>query len=199
MDQHSISFWIQRLGENDEEAAAHVWDHCFEDLVRIAKRRLRTLPNRMDDEEDLAISALHSLCRGATENRFRRLNDRNDLWTILMLIAGRKVAKRRRYHTAEKRGGGTVRGESAFGGNLADGRALGIDDFAIEETFTELLDAECDEWLRNLQDEQLYRIAKLKLEGYTNKEIAKRIERAESTVELKMKLLRSRLRHQMDE
>ena len=32
------------------------------------------------DEEDVALSAFDSLCRGAVEGRFPRLDDRNDLW-----------------------------------------------------------------------------------------------------------------------
>jgi len=43
----------------------------------------------------VALSAFDSFCRAVDQGRFPRLNDRHDLWQILMLIADcNRVRKR---------------------------------------------------------------------------------------------------------
>lgn len=191
MGEESIAYWLNELKIGSEDAAYEIWHHCFERLLRIAKRKLGDLPNRTDDEEDLALSAFHSLCRGAEAGRFEKLVDQNDLWQILLVITSRKAANRMKYHLADKRGSGKVRGDSAFGqssGSLAEG----IDAAKSEDVFADGLSIECDELLSRLEDDLLRTIALLRLEGHTNREIARRIGRAESTVDLKLKLIRER-------
>jgi hypothetical protein len=66
------------------------------------------------DEEDIALSALNSLYDGVQAGRFPRLNDRDDLWKLLVTIACRKTNAFCDRHFAKRRGGGQVRGESAL-------------------------------------------------------------------------------------
>ena len=192
MGEDSIMYWLERLNEGDDDSAYQIWDHCFDKLLRIAKRRLGDLPNRSDDEEDLALSAFNSLCRGAREGRFRQLKSNNDLWQILVMITSRKAANRMKYHLAEKRGGGKVRGDSAFGKKSQSGSMRIEEAAAVDDAFGESLTLECREMIESLGDETLKQIAILRLERYTNREIAEKIERAESTVDLKLKLIRQR-------
>lgn len=191
MGEDTIAFWLKRLKGGDEDAARQMWMHCFDRLLRIAKRKLGDLPNRAYDEEDLALSAFHSLCRGAEAGRFERLESQSDLWQILLMITSRKAANRMKYDLAEKRGKGRVRGDSAFGAS-SESLAVGMSDAASEEAFCEGLSIECEEMLEGLGDDMLRRIAMLRLEGHTNREIAAIIGRAESTVDLKLKLIRDR-------
>src|SRR5256714_3134997 len=95
--------------------------------VGLARARRRGLPRRAADEEDVALSAFASFCRGAERGRFPRLDDRDDLWKVLVVITARKaldlVARERRL----KRGGGAVRGDSALlgpGDDPGAGRGL---------------------------------------------------------------------------
>lgn len=37
------------------------------------------------------LSAFHSFCRAAAQGRFPRLNDRNDLWQLLIVLSDRKA------------------------------------------------------------------------------------------------------------
>ena len=193
MGEDTIVYWIERLKDGDEDAAQKMWDHCFEKLHRVARRKLMSLPNRAEDEEDLALSAFHSLCRGAKAGRFRQLKSSQDLWQILLMITSRKAANKIKHHMALKRGGGKVRGDSAFSGEEG-----GIDEAAVEELFGEELSIECQEMLEGLNDEMLRRIAILKLEGHANREIAEKLDRAESTIDLKLKLIRSRWGKQLE-
>ena len=182
--------WLEQLRDGDQRAIEQIWELCFDDLVRLAKSKIRNLPRRADDEEDLALSAMHSFFKGASEGRFKKLKSRDDLWQVLIMITSRKAISRYRRHKAEKRGSGKVRGESVFA-KINDGEGGDLADFAVDH-FAEQLSLESDELLDSLDDEMLKEIALLKLAGHTNKEIAEKIDRAKSTVELKLSLIRKR-------
>ena len=78
------------------------------------------------DEEDVALIAFYSLCDGMKAGNFPRLDDRDNLWSLLVVITGRKVLHRVRAATAKKRGGGDVQGESALQGSGVDEQGGGI-------------------------------------------------------------------------
>ena len=110
-----------------------------------------------------------------------------------MLTDRRAIAERRR-ERADKRGGGNNRGESVFEQPGANGSAAaGIDQVgdpspALVNTFT----LEVRELLETLDDEVLRKIAILRLEGYTNKEIAGQLGIALRAVERKLQLIRQK-------
>jgi hypothetical protein len=79
MAEQSVSDWIGQLKAGDERAAQRLWEDYFQRLVRLARARLQGVPRRAADEEDVALSAFDSFCRGAEAGRFPRLNDRDDL------------------------------------------------------------------------------------------------------------------------
>ena len=106
--------WIADLQTGDCEALEAVWQQYYPKLLRVIRRRLGTLQLRGADEEDIALSAVNSLYAGLTEGRFPTLQDRHDLWKILLTIAYRKTNTYRDHYFAKKRGGGKQRGESVF-------------------------------------------------------------------------------------
>ena len=62
---------------------------------------------------------------------------------------------------------------------------------AEEEPVVEVIDAEADEGEEQLGDEELVKIADLKLEQHTNVEIAAELGRSVATIERRVKLIRS--------
>ena len=193
-DDHSISVLLLQLEQDPNNVAGELWSRFIERLIRAADRYLRNLPRRMVDEEDIALSAFASFVKGAAEGRFQRLKNRDDLWQVLAMLAERKaIAAYRREH-AEKRGGGLVRGESVFAKMLAESSAIaGIDQ--IGDPKPQVLDAittTVREKLEGLGDDLLTKIAMLKLEGYTNAEIAAQQSIALRSVERKLQLIRDK-------
>ncbi len=93
-----VTRWIRRLADGDELAAQRIWERYFEDLTRLARKRLAGLPRRAADEEDVALSAMNSFYRGALAGRFPQLSDREDLWKLLVTITARKATAQRRRH-----------------------------------------------------------------------------------------------------
>jgi DNA-directed RNA polymerase specialized sigma24 family protein len=192
----SVSHWIGQLRAGDPVAAQHLWEGYFRRLVGLARGKLQSLPRRAADEEDVALSAFASFCRGAQGGRFPQLADRNDLWRLLVTITARKALHLARDERSQKRGGGAVRDEAALGNR--DGSAeefAAIDELLGREptpAFAAQVAEECQRLLESLGDADLRAIAIWKMEGYTTEEIAAKLRRAPRTVERKLDLIRQR-------
>jgi DNA-directed RNA polymerase specialized sigma24 family protein len=188
----SVTRWIGPLKAGEVEAAQALWDRYFDGLVRLARTRLRDAPLAAADEEDVALSAIHCLCRGAAAGRFPQLADRDNLWRLLATIAAQKAIDLQRRETREKRGGGKTRGEVelAAGDNEASLVAQVVGREPSPE-FAAQLDEEYRRQLDRLEDDGLRQIAVWKMEGYENDEIARRLGCGVRTVERKLGVIRA--------
>ena len=193
-DDGSVTRWIGDLKAGGDSAAQHLWERYFHRLVHLARARLRAArrAGAVEDEEDAALSAFDSFCRGAAGGRFPQLADRDDLWRLLVVITVRKVMGQVGRQAAQKRGGGRLVGESAvIGGDAAEGG--GLDRIAGDEPTPELAAMVVDEYRRlrdGLGSEALRQVLDLRLEGYTREEIAERLGCAERTVKRKLEVIR---------
>jgi DNA-directed RNA polymerase specialized sigma24 family protein len=193
----SVTVWIGELKAGNHVAAQRLWDRYFREMVRLARARLRTSRCGAADEEDAALSAFHSFVRGAENGRFPELRDRDNLWPLLVVITARKVIDARQREGRDKRGGGKVRGESAWL-DAADGSGCdgGIDQVIGPEptpAFAAEVVEETQRWLDALPTDELRKVAVWKMEGYSNKEIAEKTGCVERTVERRLNLIRSLL------
>ena len=168
MSEDSVSQWLEGLKAGDRDAVQKIWDRYFDDLLLCARRKLRQIPKRTFDEDDVAQSAFLSLCRGAEAGRFPKLKHRDDLWQLLVMLARDKVVNQIRNNTRRKRGAGAVRGDSIFHG--ADCDAAGFDEFlgkAPDPQFLVVIDEEFQRLLKSLRTDEQRQIAVLRMEGYT--------------------------------
>lgn len=187
----SVSMWIRDLKQGDDEAAARIWNRYFDRLVRVAAHRLGNAPRRIADEEDVAVSVFNGLCQGAAAGRFEQLNSRDDLWSLLVAIAGKKAVDQIRRQTSQKRGGTDLRGESVFQG-LASGNA-GFDGFLQEEPtpeFLAIVEEENSRLLEMLRDDTQREIARLRMAGHSNEEIAEQVGISLRSVVRKLAVIR---------
>ena len=190
--EDEITLWMNQLADESPEAAEKIWSHYFDKLVQYAGRKLGSAPRRDADEEDIALSAMHSLHRGVRAGRFPQFNSRDDLWKILLTITSNKAKQRIRHQMTQKRGAGEVRGESVF--MTVDRTSMGIVEHAIQEPtpeFAEAVTLECEDLLNQLGDQMLREIALLKLQGYSNQEIADKQDCAVRSVERKLNRIRA--------
>jgi DNA-directed RNA polymerase specialized sigma24 family protein len=187
----SVTHWLCRLKRGDSAAAQLLWEAYFGRLVSLARAKLRGARRRSEDEEDAALSAFDSFCRGAERGRFPQLADRNDLWRLLVVITARKAFDLAEREGRLKRGGGAVRGDWALHGPDASGGGWEqvVGDEPTPE-FAAQAAEEFDRLLGQLGDDGLRSIAMWKMEGYTNPEIAARLDCAVATVERRLKLIR---------
>ena len=193
--EHSVTGWIGDAKAGDPLAMQRLWERYFSELLRVGRSKLAGLPRRAADEEDVALSAMNSFFEGAQRGRFPQLADRHDLWQLLVLVADRKAIDQIHHQRRQKRGGDRVRGESIWVGDPQSDRPRGIQQVIGTEPTPEFavqLAEESDRLLASLGDETLRRLAKLKLEGHTNAEIAGGLHCSLRSVERKLSLIRAK-------
>ena len=188
MSSDAVSSWINQLADRNQQAAEQLWQHVAVRLQDFAAQKLDVQTRRHYDEQDAANSAFHSLCQGLADGRLEARN-RDALWGLLAVITSRKISAQQRHFNRQKRGGGAVRGESAFaefgdaGINAIAGNQSPPDELAaVSESCAQLLDA--------LPDDTMKRIVLLKFQAATNAEIASELNCTERTVERKLERIR---------
>jgi DNA-directed RNA polymerase specialized sigma24 family protein len=191
----SVSIWITELRAGDPLAAQRLWENYFPRLAALARKKLQDLPRRMADEEDVALSAFDSFCRGAEQGRFPSVTDRDNLWGLLVTITARKAVLLVRHEFRQKRGGGEVHGDSAFQtGPAVREEEAGLEQIVGSEPTPEFAAQMAEEYQRllaRLGEGDLAQIAVWKMEGYSNEEIAARLGCVPRTVERKVALIRT--------
>lgn len=213
--QGTVTRLIQNLKDGESQAAQRLWELYFRRMVGMAREKLHGMPNRMADEEDVALSAFHSFCQGAEGGRFTQLVDRENLWPLLVSITAHKAVDLIRYHNRQKRGGtGHAASDSWVVDNTeTDGSPSGRDkersgsatlefeEIISQEPTPEFAAQIADEFqslLARLEDDTLQSVALWKLEGFTNDEIAEKLECVPRTVERKLQLIRTLWQRSID-
>jgi DNA-directed RNA polymerase specialized sigma24 family protein len=188
----SVTTWLGLLRAGNAAAAQELWQRYYTRLVAVSRERLRGTSRRAADEEDVALSAFHSFCQAAANNRFPQLGSRHDLWQVLLMLTARKAYQERLRQSALKRGG---RPDTAGEGGRF---CAAFEDCNLEEVLgsepspelTVMLAEEFEHLLTRLPNDALRQLARLRLEEYTNAEIAARLGCTERTVQRKLALIR---------
>jgi DNA-directed RNA polymerase specialized sigma24 family protein len=179
----SVTGWIDQLKGGNPAAAQRLWTRYFRQMLRFSRSRLWGSDRLASDEEDLALSAFKSFCRGAGSGRFDAVHDREELWPLLVGIMARKAADQVAYERRAKRGGGTVvRAEDDVLEKVKSPDPPPDLAAQMAEEFQRLLD--------RLPEPSLRTVAILKLEGHTSDGIARHLGCGVRTVERKLLLIR---------
>ena len=189
-DDEPITRWIDGLRQGEDEAARRIWEKFVERLLAVARQRLRRVNRTTYDEEDAVLSAFQSFCAGVRRGRFPQLRDRDDLWRLLFVITSRKVADQHAFQRRDKRDARREESSDPF-----DTRATAArEELFVSDEPSPAFASECEDQLRHLleqlQHDDLKRIALLKMEGFTNQEIASQLSRGLATVERKLRTIR---------
>ncbi len=189
----SVTHWIPALKSGDSVAAQEIWQRYYDRLVALARKRLIGSGRRQADEEDVVQNAFNSFYQGVSKDRFPQIEDRDDLWRLLVVITARKALDQLAYERAKRRGGGTKSGETRITTLEAE-----CDDPAILELvgpeptpeFAAQLAEQYEQLLLQLEDATLQRVAVWKMEGFTNTEIAAKMGISLRTVARKLETIR---------
>jgi DNA-directed RNA polymerase specialized sigma24 family protein len=167
-----------------------LWEGYFERMVRLARHRLAEGPRAAADEEDVALSAFDSFCRGAQAGRFPQLVDRDALWPLLVSITSHKLIDMRRREGRQKRGGDWKRLDAGDG----DNSVAALDELVSRDPTPQFACQMAEEFRRlldRLGDETLRSIAVWRLEGESIDEIAARLNCVSRTVLRKLERIRT--------
>ena len=196
----SLTRWAHELHTLDaprrEEAARQLWLHFAERLRAVVRRRLDARILRHAGEDDV-LQSLFASFFAAAPGPDGPPRSRADLWRLLVHFTLCKVANTAHRHRARRR---DVRRERPLDDVAADAglawaepegpRWMSPEDEAVvREEFDRL---------RAVLPEDLRRIFALRLEGYTNGEIAAQLGRVERTIELKLRAIRGLLRPHLE-
>ena len=191
----SVSILIDQVKAGSDQAAALLWNRYYQQLMRIATKRLGRHTGRYVDEEDVVIQAFASFCRRAEEGQFPDLRDRDDLWRLLMRIVECKAlnqhkhlgrAKNRAIHEAQL---------------MPDDRQAVLDQLPgvdVSPEYVLILAEELRELLDSLDNPVYQQICVAKLEGLTNDEIAEQQACSVSSVERKLRMIRGHLKQVLE-
>ena len=186
--------WVTALKGGDAAAAQPLWERYHRQLVALARQKLQAARRRDGDEEDVVQNAFHSFFRGVARGRFPQLDDRDNLWRLLVVITARKALDQLAYERSKRRGGGTAQGESRISSREESGWGEAALEQVVGEEPTPEFAAQVAEQYRRLLDllgdETLRQVAVWKMEGHTNDEIAAKLDCSKRTVSLKLEAIR---------
>lgn len=193
----SVTRLIELLRSHDpsvrDTAARLIWQHYFRDLLELARKSLDKRVRRRVDEEDVLQSMFQSFCVRQGRGDFE-LADRDELWKVLVTITLRKAR-----NAAIKHGRGKRNISREQDPTLVAGDKLIWPDLVLEQMHAAgpspaeaaVLNEALERRLEALADPELRRIALWRLEGYSNREIADRLECTERSIERKLGRIRS--------
>jgi RNA polymerase sigma factor (sigma-70 family) len=192
----SVTRLIRLLRSDDaaerDMAARLIWLRYFRELLDLARKNLNRRIQRREDEEDVLQSMYKSFCLRQQRGEFD-LAGRDALWKLLVTITLRKA------RNAVRRQGQDMR-------DIAREQTLPIDDetksvhWVLEQmdaagpspAEAAVLNEALERRLEALDDPDLRTIALWRLEGYTNREIADRLDCTERSVERRLERIRSK-------
>jgi RNA polymerase sigma factor (sigma-70 family) len=149
----------------------------FDRLVQLARKRLQNLPGMVNYDEDLALRSFYSVYRRVRDpERPLQLEGREDLWRLLATrTISRAIDLIRRHRPGE------------VPGEFDPEQLLNREPTPEEAAATA---DECARLLDLLDEPELRQIALWKVEGYTNEEIAARLDCVPRTIERKVARIR---------
>ena len=190
-NEGSVTAWLHQLKEGKEgEFQQQIWNRYFEQLVCVARSRLSRELCRMEDEEDAVLSAFDSFFARVKEGQFPELSDRTSLWPLLVTITLRKTHNLQRRQSAQKRDAR----RQISGNSASETEGNWLEQLAHEQPTPELAAEAAEEANRLLEvlgKESLKEVARMKLEGYSNAEIAQKVGVMERSVERRLALIRT--------
>jgi DNA-directed RNA polymerase specialized sigma24 family protein len=173
----SVSVLIATLP--DQAAIGELWDRYYNRLERLAHQKLGT-DQRGQDAEDVVISVFDSFFKRQQDGQFVLLSDRDDLWRLLSLITVRKAINH--WKREQRQRGRNVLEESALKEVIS--REPGPEEMLAVQEILESLP----------EEKHLRRIADLCLKGYSHQAIANELGCHLSTIDLRLRRIRKKLR-----
>lgn len=110
----SITQLLVEIQQGHQSAMTDLVRRYYDQLIQVANRKLASRRLRVHDAEDVVVSAFASLLSSLEQGRYPDLSDREGLWFLLLRIVDNRARNMVQSEWAQKRGGGVVRGDSAF-------------------------------------------------------------------------------------
>ncbi len=190
-----ITVWIDGLRNSDDSAALRIWNHFSLRLLELARTRLAPKTKRAYDEEDAVQSMFRSVCLGFAGGRFPDLQDRDSLWRLMLVITCQKISNRHRFDHQQRRDVRLTLTDSVF--YNADSIAVTAESNLVStepapEFVAEFVET-CEKLFAEFDDPVLEKITTLRMEGFSDSEIATQLDCSRRTVQRRLEIIRRKL------
>ncbi|MCA9189549.1 MAG: sigma-70 family RNA polymerase sigma factor [Pirellulaceae bacterium] len=188
--------WIDQLVDGQNDAVTEFWNEFGPRLQALAAKHLTMRMRVRAEPEDIVQSACRTFFRRAQEGQFE-MPDSDQLWRLLYAITLTKTREYARFHSRQKRG---VDKEQRLSPPTGKSSFPGMDFAGAEPTPEEAAQFADDlEGLLSALDDEERQLVNLKLQQYTNDEIAQQMNCSERTVRRILQRVRTRLRDILNE
>jgi RNA polymerase sigma-70 factor (ECF subfamily) len=181
---------LERWRAGDEKAATELYYRYLQKLVGFAQRRLSAKLNARVDAEDVVQSVFRSFFVRAQQGKFS-FKDEDDIWKLLVQITVHKTLKHVAYHRRAKR-------DATAEVSGADGQDRLMSHLSREPTPEEaaIFVDSLEFFLRELRPADR-KILEMRMEGFEQGEIAKKLGVSDRTIRRLMERIRSLAQREM--
>ncbi|MGN6545995.1 MAG: RNA polymerase sigma factor [Aureliella sp.] len=183
--------FIEGLASGRAAAQELFWERYGKRLDVVARRHFPPGLNRRLAPEDIVQSTCRSFFMRIQDGRLE-VSDRDSLWGLLCAIALNKTRMKQRFHLAQRRAINREQDVGAPSSDASDRPTLEPAS-ATAPPDEAVIFAEQLERVMELLDATEKQILQLKLDNYTNQEIADRVNRSERTVRRVVERLQEKL------
>lgn len=182
------------LRENDPGAVRDFYERYGRTLYAVAEKQIASGFKRRFDADDVVQSAFRTFFRRATGGEFR-IEDCEQLWSLLCAITLNKVREKVRFYGRQKRG--MSREISVDAANHDDGTSFEIAATGLSPAAATEFTDEFERLMSSL-DEEERTLVDLKLQDCTNEEAAVKMRVSERTVRRILNRVKLRLTEHFD-
>ena len=165
--------------------ALKLWDRINPRVRELSRRWIAKIGTTVSfDEDDVTVSVFATFCDRLRSGQLPDLNDREGLWRLIILMTARKSNDYVKTAFARKRTHGV---ETPDVGLHAISE---LRDTQLEPSIEVMMEDQCQAMLKSLGDTVLESVVLLKLEGYSNVEIAERLQYSRRTIQRMLELVK---------
>jgi DNA-directed RNA polymerase specialized sigma24 family protein len=179
------------MRDGDPQAIQKLVERYFRKLSEYADKKLSRRLRLSEDGEDIAILVLHAIAKNSQLGQFPNLQHREDLWLLMILLTQQQVIERHREAKEIGASGFAIQNMT----DLLEKYNCSLDDFLENDSgrdrFFEIMDC-WNELLKTFDDDRSRDIARLKLQGFSNREIASILSLVPKTVDRKVQHIMQR-------
>lgn len=187
----SVTEWISQLRNGHSSACDKLWPFYLKRLTAIICQKLETSRKGVSDEEDVLIETCEVCFRKIREGNYPNIASRHDLWRLLTKIATRKSIDQIR---RSKKGVDRLRQENSHTIHTTGSsfELNHIDNFPGGEPTPEFAAMVADESRYRLSQvpKKMVGVVKLRMQGFTLKEIADKTDISLPTVQRYLSFVR---------
>jgi RNA polymerase sigma factor (sigma-70 family) len=195
--EEGVDRLIHGLRDGNQQLLREFCAEYGDRLHRLAEKRMGGKLRRRVGPEDVVQSAYRTFLRRAQGSEFELPGDSEGLWRLLCAITLKKIYQKARAHRRLKRDydkevqvGSEAAEEAGLDNAFVDPQPLPDEEAAFADQFEQLVTG------LNSEEQQ---VVDLKLQGFTNEEVAERLSSSERTVRRMMKKIQRHLERTFEE